>query len=124
WDRIVALASSLGYQLSAEPDVKSLDGFLRAQHETNPAHFPDISLAVIKLLGRGEYVAKSPGGTAPGHFALAANAYSHSTAPNRRFPDLVTQRLLKAAVSGAQPPYAMEELDALAAHCTEREDAA
>src|SRR5262249_43431359 len=107
-----------------EPDAKSLADFLQLQRQTNGAHFADLSLAVIKLLGRGEYVANSPGTATSGHFALAINAYSHSTAPNRRFPDLITQRLLKAALSGNQPPYSEKELNALAVHCTEREDAA
>src|SRR5437868_3530146 len=124
WDRIVSLAASLGHKLPPQPDVKSLAEFLDAQRRTNPAHFPDVSLAVVKLLGRGEYVARAPRDNTPGHFALAAHAYSHSTAPNRRFPDLITQRLLKGVLAGASPAYSAGELAALAAHCTEREDAA
>jgi VacB/RNase II family 3'-5' exoribonuclease len=124
WDRIVALAASSGYKLPDDPDVKSLEQFLDLQRQTNPTHFADLSLAVVKLLGRGEYMARSPREATPGHFALAATAYSHSTAPNRRFPDLVTQRLVKAALSKTMPPYSREELQPLAAHCTEREDAA
>jgi VacB/RNase II family 3'-5' exoribonuclease len=124
WDRIVSLAASYGYSLPAEPDAKRLEEFLRVQRQANPDQFADLSLAVVKLLGRGEYVANSPGNTTLGHFALAANAYSHSTAPNRRFPDLITQRLIKGALSGSGPPYSVEELSALAVHCTERENAA
>src|SRR5207244_7882495 len=124
WDRIVSLAASLGQQLPAQPDVKSLAQFLDVQRRTNGAHFADVSLAVVKLLGRGEYVARSPRDTGPGHFALATHAYSHSTAPNRRFPDLITQRLVKAVLSAGSPAYSVEQLAALAAHCTEREDAA
>jgi VacB/RNase II family 3'-5' exoribonuclease len=124
WDRIVALAASSGYKLPDDPDVKSLAGFLDLQRQTNPTHFADLSMAVVKLLGRGEYIARSPRDVTPGHFALATTGYSHSTAPNRRFPDLVTQRLVKAALSKAVPPYSKEELQPLAAHCTEREDAA
>jgi VacB/RNase II family 3'-5' exoribonuclease len=124
WDRIVSLAAASGYKLPEQPDVKSLGRFLNVQQQTDPAHFADVSLAVVKLLGRGEYMARSPHDATPGHFALAVNAYSHSTAPNRRFPDLITQRLVKAALSRTTIPYSKEELDALAAHCTEREDAA
>jgi VacB/RNase II family 3'-5' exoribonuclease len=124
WDRIVALAASLGFQLSAEPDVKSLARFLESQRQANPAHFGDLSLSVIKLLGRGEYTARLPHENTPGHFALAASAYSHSTAPNRRFPDLITQRLVKSVLSRSASPYSKQDLVALAAHCTEREDAA
>jgi VacB/RNase II family 3'-5' exoribonuclease len=124
WDRIVSLAASLGQTLPPDPDVKSLEEFLDEERRTSPAEFPDVSLAVVKLLGRGEYLPRSPGGSSPGHFALAANAYSHSTAPNRRFPDLITQRLIKSVLSGTTPSYSMDELNALAAHCTEREDAA
>ncbi len=124
WDRIVVLAASLGHQLPDQPDPKSLAQFLDLERRSNPAHFDDVSLAVVKLLGRGEYVAALPQQRTSGHFALAANAYSHSTAPNRRFPDLITQRLVKAAFAEIAPPYSMEELNALALHCTERENAA
>src|SRR6267142_339644 len=124
WQRIVALARSLGGNLPAEPDAKSLETFLQQQQRANPAHFSDLSLSVIKLLGRGEYVLKLPGDQAPGHFGLAVRNYSHSTAPNRRYPDLVTQRLLKAAFAGTNSPYSADDLRALAKHCTEREDAA
>ncbi len=124
WDRIVALAASFGQTLPPEPDVQSLSRFLETRRRAEPAHFSDLSLAVVKLVGRGEYVAKSAAETAAAHFALAADAYAHSTAPNRRFPDLVTQRLLKAALANLGAPYGEAELSALAAHCTERENAA
>jgi exoribonuclease-2 len=124
WDKIVSLAAAYGHILPRDADAKSLEEFLKTQRQANPTRFADLSLAVVKLLGRGEYVAKTPGKTIDGHFALAASAYSHSTAPNRRFPDLITQRLLKAALSDATSPYSKEELWTLATHCTEREDAA
>ena len=124
WDRIVELARARGAQLPANPDSVALDTFLVNERAGDPAHFPDLSLAVIKLLGSGEYVAEPPGGMAPGHFGLAVRDYTHSTAPNRRYPDLVTQRLLKAAVAGRAVPYSYADLDALAKHCTEEEDAA
>jgi exoribonuclease-2 len=122
WERIVALAASLGASLPGEPDGKSLEEFLQAQLKSNPAHFADLSLAIIKLLGRGEYMVKMPGEVAPGHFGLAVHNYSHSTAPNRRYPDLITQRLLKAAIAGTKNPYSPSELVDLARHCTEKED--
>jgi VacB/RNase II family 3'-5' exoribonuclease len=122
WERIVALASSLGGSLPGEPDGKSLEDFLQTQLKSNPEHFADLSLAIIKLLGRGEYLVKMPGDVAPGHFGLAVHNYSHSTAPNRRYPDLITQRLLKAAISGKKNPYSPSELIDLARHCTEKED--
>jgi len=122
WERIAALASSLGSSLPPEPDGKALENFLQEQQKSNPAHFADLSLAIIKLLGRGEYMVKLPHEEAPGHFGLAVQNYSHSTAPNRRYPDLITQRLVKAAVSGNRNPYSNSELVDLARHCTEKED--
>jgi exoribonuclease-2 len=122
WDRIRALAGALGGNLSPEPDARSLEEFLQAQQHSNPAHFPELSLSIIKLLGRGEYMVKMPGGDAPGHFGLAVENYSHSTAPNRRYSDLLTQRLLKAAFAGKRSPYSGDELAELATRCTEKED--
>ena len=124
WDRIVAIAAEHDFALPATPDSKALEEFLTNQKAADPLRFPDLSLAVIKLLGAGEYVAELPGETAPGHFGLAVRDYTHSTAPNRRYPDLVTQRLLKAATDGGTWPYSKDELDALATHCTQAEDAA
>jgi exoribonuclease-2 len=124
WDRIRELASDHGQTLSEEPDAKSLEAFLTKAQAADPLTFPDLSLAVIKLLGAGEYVLEVPGGNASGHFGLAVQDYSHSTAPNRRYPDLITQRLLKAAMAGQHMPYQNGELSALAKHCTEQEDAA
>jgi exoribonuclease-2 len=124
WDRIVELAAEKGSTLPGEPDGKALEQFLVARMKAEPATFPDLSLCVIKLLGRGEYVIEFPGGTVAGHFGLAVTDYAHSTAPNRRFPDLLIQRLLKAAMAGSRPPYGDDELTALARHCTEQEEAA
>ncbi|OGD21226.1 MAG: ribonuclease II [Candidatus Aminicenantes bacterium RBG_16_63_16] len=124
WDRIVEIAGEHKFGLPAQPDPKALDEFLIKEKAADPLRFPDLSLAVIKLLGGGEYVAELPGDTAPGHFGLAVKDYAHSTAPNRRYPDLITQRLLKAALEGGAWPYGKDELDALAKHCTEEEDAA
>jgi len=124
WERIVELAAQLGERLPAAPDARSLALFLAKRQAADPLRFPDLSLAVVKLLGVGEYVVERPGQAAPGHFGLAVKDYTHSTAPNRRFPDLITQRLVKAALSGAQPPYGADELAALATHCTAQEDAA
>ena len=123
WDRIVALAAQLGEHLPGEADAAALDAFLARRRSVDPARFPDLSLSVVKLLGSGEYVAAPAGRPSEGqHFGLAVNDYTHSTAPNRRFPDLVTQRLIKAALAGVAPPYSDEELDALARHCTTQED--
>jgi len=124
WDRIVELAAGYGAHLPSRPDIRALEDFLVNRRQTDPAHFPDLSLAVIKLLGRGEYVLELPGHVAEGHFGLAVKDYTHSTAPNRRYPDLITQRLLKSALEGPAVPYSREELGELAQHCTEKEDAA
>ncbi len=124
WDRIVELAAQRGSTLPGQPDGKALEQFLMAAMKADPSTFPDLSLCVIKLLGRGEYVIEFPGGAVAGHFGLAVADYAHSTAPNRRFPDLLIQRLLRAAMAGAAPTYKNDELTALAQHCTEQEDAA
>jgi len=124
WPRIVDLARSLGAELPATPDVAALHDFLLARRAADPEHFPDLSLAVIKLLGKGEYDVAAPGQPVTGHFGLAVREYTHSTAPNRRYPDLITQRLLKAALAGSPPPYPLERLTELAARCSRQEDAA
>lgn len=124
WERIVEIADEHGCKLPNVPDSKALEGFLTKAKTADPVRFPDLSLAVIKLMGAGEYIAELPGDTAPGHFGLAVRDYTHSTAPNRRYTDLVTQRLLKAAIGESSLPYSNDELDALAKHCTEEEDAA
>ena len=124
WERIVEIAADHKFRLPESPNSKALEEYLVKQKSVDPLRFPDLSLAVIKLLGAGEYIAELPDGNVPGHFGLAVKDYAHSTAPNRRFPDLLTQRLLKAALEGKSVPYTKEELDILAAHCTEREDAA
>ena len=124
WDRIVSLAAASGDRLPPSPDPRALAEFLARHRDRDPARFPDLSQTVIKLIGSGEYVVDRPGGDAPGHFGLAVRDYTHSTAPNRRFPDLITQRLLKAALAGHPPPYALEELGRIALHCTQQEDAA
>lgn len=124
WDRIVAIAAEHGTRLPFEPDPKALEDFLVAQQKVDPLRFPDLSLTIIKLLGAGEYAAEPPDGNLEGHFGLAVKDYSHSTAPNRRFPDLLTQRLLKAAIHHQPVPYTLDELDSLAKHCTNAEDSA
>jgi VacB/RNase II family 3'-5' exoribonuclease len=133
WPRIVDLAAEHGYRLPADPDAVALEEWLLRRRAEDPQHFPDLSLSVVKLLGRGEYAVEHAGEIATGHFGLAVQDYTHSTAPNRRFPDLVAQRIVKAAfragdrsAGGGQPsaPYNDEELQAIAARCTEREDAA
>jgi VacB/RNase II family 3'-5' exoribonuclease len=123
WDRIVELVRQMGTQLPAQPDPKPLHDFLCQQQEKDPVHFADLSLAVIKLLGPGEYVLDRAGQPAEGHFGLAVQDYTHSTAPNRRYADLVTQRLLKAMIAGRSSPYSDDELAQVAAQCTRMEDA-
>jgi exoribonuclease-2 len=122
WARIVELARDLGETLPPEPDVASLEGFLDKRRRADPVRFPDLSLSIVMLMGRGEYEVASPRGTPPGHFGLAVQDYTHSTAPNRRFPDLITQRLIKAAITGRPTPYPEDELGNLARHCTDQED--
>lgn len=124
WDRIRQVAESFNDQLPEAPDSKALAEFLLRRRQADSLRFPDLSLTIVKLLGPGEYVVQAAGQELGGHFGLAVREYSHSTAPNRRFPDLITQRLLKAALAGAQTPYASSELTSLAAHCTAQEDAA
>jgi VacB/RNase II family 3'-5' exoribonuclease len=124
WDRIVALAAQQGGRLPAQPDSKALNDFLQTRRAADPDHFADLSLAVIKLMGPGEYVLERPGEPSPGHFGLAVENYTHSTAPNRRFADVVTQRLVKAVLQKRATPYTDDELSAIARNCTDREDAA
>jgi exoribonuclease-2 len=124
WLRIVDVAHEHGGQLPPEPDARALEAFLARQHRLDPLRFPDLSLVIVKLMGSGEYVVERPQESPIGHFGLAVQDYMHSTAPNRRYPDLITQRLLKAALAGERPPYSNDELAELAAHCTAQEDAA
>jgi exoribonuclease-2 len=122
WQKIVDLAKETGEHLPPEPDAKALEGFLARRRKADPLRFPDLSLVIVKLLGAGEYIVEQPGETPLGHFGLAVRDYTHSTAPNRRFPDLITQRLLKAALEGLAVPYDDTELQELAIHCTQKED--
>jgi ribonuclease R len=124
WQRIVELAREHGGALPDVPNAKALEDFLARQRADDPERFPDLSLSIVKLMGRGEYVVDVPGAGAPEHFGLAVQDYTHATAPNRRFPDLVTQRLLKAALAGHEAPYSAEDLAALARHCAKQESAA
>jgi exoribonuclease-2 len=122
WDKIVEVAEGLGTTLPVEPDSKALNDFLLAQKAKDPDHFPDLSLTIVKLMGPGEYVLVKPNEVSPGHFGLAVQDYTHSTAPNRRFPDVVTQRLMKAWLAKGPQPYTTDELTAIAARCTLMED--
>ena len=124
WSRIVEIAADLGEKLPATPDSRALAEFLATRKKADPVHFPDLSLAVVKSLGPGEYAVQLPGQESEGHFGLAVQDYTHSTAPNRRFADLVTQRLVKAALESKPVPYTVDELKAIAEHCTERDAAA
>jgi VacB/RNase II family 3'-5' exoribonuclease len=124
WDRIVEIAAQYGIKLPAQPDPRPLGEFLSARQKTDPARFPELSLAVLKAMGPGEYIVEHPGTEQVGHFGLALNDYTHSTAPNRRYADLVVQRLLKASLSGTAQPYSEGELSTIAAQCTDREAAA
>jgi exoribonuclease-2 len=124
WDGIVKLAAGLHETLPARPDAKALAEFMTRRKAADALRFPDLSLSIVKLLGAGEYVVQAPNQEAGGHFGLAVDEYSHSTAPNRRYPDLITQRLVKAALAAAKSPYSLDELTSLATHCTEQEDAA
>jgi exoribonuclease R len=122
WQRIVEVAARWGEHLPPEPDASALESFLVTRRKADPLRFPDLSLAIVKLIGRGEYVLDQSKDGSPEHFGLAVKGYTHSTAPNRRFPDLITQRLIKAALAGEPTPYRPEELKYLADHCTEKED--
>jgi VacB/RNase II family 3'-5' exoribonuclease len=124
WDAIREVAAKFHDQLPATADSQALSAFLAKRRAADPLRFPDLSLTIVKLLGRGEYVVQLPGQQGTGHFGLAVQDYSHSTAPNRRFPDLITQRLLKAVLANGKAPYSSAELTSLATHCTEQEDAA
>jgi VacB/RNase II family 3'-5' exoribonuclease len=123
WERIVALAAELGTTLPAEPDRRALSDFVAKRRKADPVRFADLSLSIVKLLGPGEYVLQRASDPDIGHFGLAVDDYAHSTAPNRRYPDLITQRLLEAATVDRPSPYSDDELLAIAAHCTERENA-
>jgi len=124
WLRIVEVARKYGVNLPKTPDSIALAAFLAKRHRADPLRFPDLSLVIVKLMGSGEYVVERPAGPPIGHFGLAVRDYTHSTAPNRRFPDLITLRMVKAVLAGHQPPYSVAELEALAEHCTAQEDAA
>jgi len=124
WDRIIEIAREYGEILPPEPDARALELFLNKRRSADPLHFPDLSLTIIKLLGNGEYVVEYPGDDPLGHFGLALKDYTHSTAPNRRFPDLITQRMIRSVEDNTAPPYAPEELEKLALACTKKEDAA
>lgn len=124
WDRIEAIAANYGEKLPGDPDSVALEAFLVRRRKADPMRFPDLSLAIVKAMGAGEYVVEKPGETAIGHFGLAVRDYTHSTAPNRRFPDLITHRLIKPALAGGKAGYTDDELTALAQHCTAAEDAA
>ena len=124
WDRIERIAEELGERLPPEPDAIALEEFLKRRKKADPMRFPDLSLSIVKAMGAGEYVLEEAGEKPTGHFGLAVKDYTHSTAPNRRYPDLITHRLVKAALAGEKSPYSVDELEELAEHCTKQEDAA
>jgi exoribonuclease-2 len=124
WDRIEKIAEDRGDRLPPDPDAKALEEFLIRQKKLDPMRFPDLSLSIVKAMGAGEYVVEMPGAEPIGHFGLAVRDYTHSTAPNRRYPDLITHRMVKSVLAKSQPAYTRDELAALAQHCTEQEDAA
>lgn len=124
WDRIEKIAEDVGERLPPEPDARALEEFLRRRKKADPMRFPDLSLSIVKAMGAGEYVVEEAGAKSVGHFGLAVKDYTHSTAPNRRYPDLITHRLVKAALAGEETPYDVDELAELAEHCTNQEDAA
>ncbi len=122
WERIVKIAAEYGTRLPQEPDSHALEDFLQSQKKADPLRFPDLSLSIVKLIGAGEYCAECPNEDSPGHFGLAVNDYTHSTAPNRRYTDLITHRLLKAVLAGEEPPYNLDQLQDLAEHFTRAEN--
>jgi exoribonuclease-2 len=122
WDRIVGLASEHGFSLPSEADPKSLSHYLKFVRQQYPSNYANLSLSILKLLGGGEYILETPGSVPQGHFGLAVKDYAHSTAPNRRYPDLITHRLLKSAISGGVVPYSKDQLELIARHCTLKED--
>jgi VacB/RNase II family 3'-5' exoribonuclease len=124
WDRIERIAEELGERLPPEPDARALEEFLKRRRKADPMRFPDLSLSVVKAMGAGEYVVEEPGDKPTGHFGLAVKDYTHSTAPNRRYPDLITHRLVKSILGDRKVPYTVDELAELAEHCTNQEDAA
>ncbi|MCC7370891.1 MAG: RNB domain-containing ribonuclease [Chloroflexi bacterium] len=124
WERIRKIAADAGEQLPDQPNAVALGEFMARQQAAEPLTYPDLSLSIVKLMGSGDYAVERPGDPPGGHFGLAVRDYGHATAPNRRYPDILTQRLLKAALAGGPVPYAVEELERLAAHCTRQEDQA
>lgn len=124
WDRIERIAEERGERLPPDPDARALEEFLRRQKKADPLRFPDLSLSIVKAMGAGEYVVEEAGQQPTGHFGLAVKDYTHSTAPNRRYPDLITHRMVKAALAKTEQPYTVDELAELAQHCTDQEDAA